>query len=71
MARQSEENPGSVEPLDAAPLKQQSSGSLSVEDDPEGTTDPAELAGTSGPDDTQPAYRPSISEADTDEGTAR
>lgn len=30
---------------------QQEFGNLTVEDDAEGTTDPAELAGTGGPDD--------------------
>jgi hypothetical protein len=41
-------------------------GTLSVEDDPDGTTDPADLAGTAGPDDADRADTPSTSEADED-----
>ena len=39
-------------------------GSLSVEDDTDGTTDPADLAGTAGPRDAESAQQPSVSEAD-------
>jgi hypothetical protein len=39
-------------------------GSLTVEDDPDGTTDPADLAGTATSDDTDVGARPSVSEAD-------
>jgi hypothetical protein len=42
-------------------------GHLSVEDDPAGTVDPADLAGTAQPDDAEVAYRPSVSEADQGE----
>lgn len=34
-----------------AGVTEQDYGNLSVEDDPKGTTDPADLAGTAGPDD--------------------
>ena len=33
-------------------------GTLSVEDDADGTTDPADLAGTGKPDDAQVGYEP-------------
>jgi hypothetical protein len=39
-------------------------GSLTVEDDPDGTTDPADLAGTTTSDDADVGQRPSVSEAD-------
>lgn len=39
-------------------------GSLSVEDDAEGTVDPAELAGTANADDDEVGYQPEFSEAD-------
>lgn len=39
-------------------------GSLSVEDDPDGTTDPASLAGSATPNDATVGYQPSSSEAD-------
>ncbi len=39
-------------------------GHLSVEDDPRGTVDPADLAGTAGPQDEPTGYRPAVTEAD-------
>ena len=42
-------------------------GSLSVEDDAEGTVDPSELAGTASAEDDEVGYQPEFSEAD--EGT--
>lgn len=39
-------------------------GSLTVEDEPVGTVDPADLAGTAGPDDADVGYQPERSEAD-------
>jgi|tagenome__1003787_1003787.scaffolds.fasta_scaffold16616616_1 hypothetical protein len=39
-------------------------GSLTIEDDPAGTTDPADLAGTATSDDADVGHRPSVSEAD-------
>lgn len=50
-------------------------GSLSVEDDPGGTVDPADLAGTAKPDDEPVGYQPSASEAsggsgESDSGTS-
>jgi hypothetical protein len=35
----------------AAGATDQPAGNLTVEDDPQGTTDPADLAGTAGPED--------------------
>ena len=35
----------------AAGVTDESAGNLTVEDDPQGTTDPADLAGTGGPED--------------------
>jgi hypothetical protein len=55
----SDQSPESRQPADREDL-----GSLSVEDDPAGTEDPAELAGTAKPDDARPASQPSVSEAD-------
>jgi hypothetical protein len=43
-------------------------GSMSVEDDPEGTTDPADLAGTATPADADVGEGPSISAADDTSG---
>jgi hypothetical protein len=39
-------------------------GSLTVEDDSEGTTDPADLADTATSEDADVGQRPSVSEAD-------
>jgi hypothetical protein len=39
-------------------------GSLTVEDEPVGTVDPADLAGTARPDDADVGYQPEWSEAD-------
>lgn len=55
------EQPHDTESADGSPEDQ---GTLSVEDDPDGTTDPADLAGTAGPDDAERSYTPSTSEAD-------
>ena len=64
MSEQSRESRESAEASNAGPATEQEDyGSLSVEDDPAGTEDPAELAGTAKPDDAKPA-RPSVSEAD-------
>ncbi|MBA3527837.1 MAG: hypothetical protein H0T91_00690 [Propionibacteriaceae bacterium] len=41
-------------------------GGLTVEDDPGGTVDPAELAGTAKPSDAEVGYEPEFSEADDD-----
>jgi hypothetical protein len=40
-------------------------GSMSVEDEPVGTVDPADLAETAGPDDADVGYQPESSEADS------
>lgn len=39
-------------------------GSLTIEDDPGGTTDPADLAGTATADDADATQEPSVSAAD-------
>jgi hypothetical protein len=41
-------------------------GSLTVEDNPEGTVDPAELAGTADESDDEVVYQPKFSEKDLD-----
>jgi hypothetical protein len=41
-------------------------GSLSVEDNPEGTVDPAELAGTGRGDDATVGYEPESTQADSE-----
>ena len=43
--------PDRADEADLASATDQDYGNLSVEDDAEGTVDPAELAGTGGPDD--------------------
>jgi hypothetical protein len=43
-------------------------GSLSIEDDAEGTTDPADLAGTASSEDADVGQEPSISQADDTAG---
>jgi hypothetical protein len=40
-------------------------GTMSVEDEPVGTVDPADLAGTARPDDADVGYEPQSSEADS------
>jgi hypothetical protein len=40
-------------------------GSLSVEDDPSGTVNPADLAGTGKPEDEAVGYQPEATEADS------
>jgi len=42
-------------------------GSLSIEDNPEGTVDPADLAGTANESDDEVVYQPKYSEKDGDE----
>ena len=42
-------------------------GSLTVEDNPEGTVDPADLAGTANESDDDVAYQPKHSEKDLDD----
>ncbi len=44
-----------------APAEQEHLGSLTVEDDPDGTVDPADLAGTAAPGDAE--FGPSANEA--------
>ncbi len=39
-------------------------GSLGIEDDPSGTVDPADLAGTADDTDQQVGYEPAVTEAD-------
>jgi hypothetical protein len=68
------EQPGTNEPedtsTDEAGTTSPQYGSLSVEDNPSGTVDPAELAGTAKPDDEPVGYQPSASEAsEASEGT--
>ena len=41
-------------------------GSLSPEDDPDGTVEPGDLAGTAGPGDADVDYRPQSTQADPD-----
>ena len=48
----------------AAGSTDEEGGNLTVEDDPQGTTDPADLAGTADSGDAEVAQRPSVSEAD-------
>jgi hypothetical protein len=67
------EQPGgadeSVKPsANDAPMTQEEYGSLSVEDDPGGTVNPADLAGTAKEDDEPVGYQPSASEASGDSG---
>ena len=65
MSEQSREDRESAEaPNVGSAIEQEDFGSLSVEDDPAGTEDPADLAGTAKPDDADVGYRPSVSEAD-------
>lgn len=42
-------------------------GSLTVEDNPEGTVDPADLAGTADQSDDEVVYQPKFSEKDLDD----
>jgi hypothetical protein len=42
-------------------------GSLTVEDNPEGTVDPGDLAGTADESDAEVVYQPEHSEADIDD----
>lgn len=56
MSEQSREQPEIDEP--------DGYGSLSMEDDPDGTENPADLAGSATPDDADVGYQPSASEAD-------
>lgn len=46
------------------PMDREEYGGLSLEDDPQGTVDPAELAGTASEDDDDIGYEPEFSEAD-------
>ena len=46
-----EQQPERETDVDEASTTEQEYGNLSVEDDPQGTTDPADLADTAGPDD--------------------
>ena len=62
MSEQPREDREPTENVDDEPAVD-SYGSLSVEDDPEGTQDPADLAGTANPDDAE-GVGPSVSEAD-------
>jgi hypothetical protein len=83
------EQPGAKEPVEPSTddtttsqtgtsqtgTSQEGYGSLSVEDDPGGTVDPADLAGTAKPDDEPVGYQPSASEAsggsgESDSGTS-
>ena len=64
MSEQPRESRASAEASNDEPAAEQEDfGSLSVEDDPAGTQDPADLAGTANPDDDATAG-PSVSEAD-------
>ena len=42
-------------------------GSLSIEDDPNGTVDPADLAGTANESDDEVVYQPDYSEEDLED----
>jgi hypothetical protein len=42
-------------------------GELTAQDDPQGTVDPANLAGTAGPQDAAVAYEPESTEAGRDQ----
>jgi hypothetical protein len=61
------EQPGANEPTETpaedAGTESSGYGSLSIEDNPEGTVDPGELAGTAKPDDETVGYEPRASEA--------
>ena len=59
---ESQESAGAAD--DESGVEQGNYGSLSVEDDPAGTGDPADLAGTANSDDADVASEPSVSEAD-------
>jgi hypothetical protein len=61
-----------VEPeADETTTSSEGYGSLSVEDNPAGTVDPAELADTAKPDDAPVGYQPEASEADESSGSSR
>ena len=60
--REQTENDEQTTPTDAEEY-----GSLTVEDDPEGTVDPADLAGTANESDDEVVYQPKYSEKDVDE----
>jgi hypothetical protein len=60
--REQTENDEQTTPTDAEEY-----GSLTVEDDPEGTVDPADLAGTANESDDEVVYQPKYSENDVDE----
>jgi hypothetical protein len=60
--REQTENDEQTTPTDAEEY-----GSLSVEDNPEGTVDPADLAGTANESDDEVVYQPKYSEKDVDE----
>jgi hypothetical protein len=49
------------------PMSADEYGSLSIEDNPDGTVDPADLAGTADESDAEVVYQPEHSEKDLDE----
>ncbi|HEY6811190.1 MAG TPA: hypothetical protein VI074_00735 [Propionibacteriaceae bacterium] len=51
----------------STPMSADEYGSLSVEDNPDGTVDPADLAGTADESDAEVVYQPEHSEKDLDE----
>jgi hypothetical protein len=51
----------------STPMSADEYGSLSVEDNPDGTVEPADLAGTADESDAEVVYQPEHSEKDLDE----
>ncbi len=57
----------SQDATDSDSLGDEEYGNLSVEDDAEGTVNPAELAGTASTDDDAVGYEPEFTEGDVDQ----
>jgi hypothetical protein len=64
----SEQTPEQIENDEqSTPMSVEEYGSLSVEDNPDGTVDPADLAGTADESDADVVYQPEHSEKDLEE----
>jgi hypothetical protein len=63
----SDQTPEQTEDEQGTPTGADEYGSLTVEDNPDGTVDPADLAGTANESDDDVAYQPKYSEKDLDD----
>ena len=63
----SEQTPEQTENDEQSTMDADEYGTLSVEDNPEGTVNPADLAGTADESDAEVVYQPEYSEEDLDE----